>query len=467
MNNMPRRLRKAAQGLPMPPRERVLPPEAFAAQGAAKTIYRTVFLKQALVAAVAVSAAALVVLQGADGRLWMPGLSAVSGQTAAPSPQPVLTADTPDIYGSSGEGELKRSETYISPALKAKMEEHAGEDVLFRVVVELFIAYEDYNEYRPSAANEERLQALLREKEEALNAYQEAENALRGTEDGALREARAKELEEKEALMKEASRQYDECSAADMEAYCLDILNRRLDYLQGLGTSLSPIADSSDVTAAAASKGYAYFAELSQGDIASLAARGGYLFRLAPPDRRKGYDPKIADYLTNRLDVAQEGEALRVAVVCSADRFNRFAEERGIPVNPEYRADGYRPWPEIPPVITEYSADGRPLTADGSPAISWQDYSAQIAAYVDEIVERNGLTDKRIVRDGRADAYIDEHTFNSYRGDADAYLHAITAGFEAALTKEEILSLVQDEEVKAVYSMDFCKEERLPSLENE
>lgn len=467
MNSMPRRLRRAAQGISMPPRERVLPPEAFATEGTAKKIYRTVFLKQALAAAVAVSVAALVALQGIAGKRWAPGLSDVSGQTAAPSPQTVLTADAPDFYGLGEEGELKRSETYISPALKATMEEHAGEDVLFRVVVELFIAYEDYNEYRPSAANAEQLQALLREKEEALLAYKEAEDALQGTEDGALREARAKELEEKKALMEEASRQYDECSAADMDAYCLDILNRRLDDLQSLGTSLSPIADSSEVTAAAASKGYAYFAELSQDDITSLAARGGYLFRLAPPERRKGYDPKIADYLTNLLDAAQEGEALRVAVVCSADRFNRFAEERGIPVNPEYRADGYRPWPEIPPVITEYSADGRPLTADGSPAISWQDYSAQIAAYVDEIVERNGLTDKRIVRENRADAYIDEHAFNSYQGNAEDSLHAITAGFEAALTKEEILSLVQDEEVKAVYSMDFCEEARLPPLENE
>lgn len=107
-------------------------------------------------------------------------------------------------------------------------------------------------------------------------------------------------------------------------------------------------------------------------------------------------------------------------------------------MNYEYNADLFQPW------------QTRPY---GSEKLSWEECRDMLAAYVDAIVARNRLTDQRILNDKSPDVRINEYD--------------IFAGFEVKATKAEILSLVEDPDVKLICSMSFYKETSSDIWENE
>lgn len=136
---------------------------------------------------------------------------------------------------------------------------------------------------------------------------------------------------------------------------------------------------------------------------------------MAPPEREEDYDERISDYLTNLLEKSDDA-VFQVAVVCAIDRYNRFESDMGIPVNPEYNRSRFVPVQDT----------------DG------------IAAYLHDIVERNGLTDNLIVQ-----YHIPSVAYDvSQSGASD-----VVAGFKVEVTKKEILSLAADEDVKLICPM--------------
>ena len=164
----------------------------------------------------------------------------------------------------------------------------------------------------------------------------------------------------------------------------------------------------------------AYFMELSADMLNRMIEHRGYVLRLAPPKRSKGYSVRIADYLTNVLDDTPDDEVLHIAAVCAVDKGNRFLSGREIPCNWDYNADLALPW------------TGGELN------------EGTVAGYIDAIVKRHHLTDKRIVDPKEKDAEID------YDGLGEKIV-GIKAGFEAKLTKKEILALAEDTDIKTIY----------------
>lgn len=91
--------------------------------------------------------------------------------------------------------------------------------------------------------------------------------------------------------------------------------------------------------------------------------------------------------------------------------------------------------------------------------LSWEKYSDLIADYVEDVVVRNGLAKKRILNDMPC---ISKYDFLDYREwQSTGYQEVIVAGFEVKATKAEIMSLIEDQEVKFICSMSFCQEASL------
>lgn len=366
----------------------------------------------------------------------------------------VITMNTPDTFGrheGERDGFLKRSEIYISPALEDMMKQNDGKDVLFRVAVEILITDEDHQEYTVSNDLDEKLLSLSEKLDIAWKAYVEAEaeykeEVYQGNLDEAELAELAKEVSKKEDYAQELRQQRNLLREEHLHAYCLSIANKRLEYAEAIGAKIvMPCVDSSDMPCYVAYQGHAYIMELSAEMINDMAAQGGYFFRMASPERKEGYDPKISDYLTTLLDQAADGEVFHVAVVCTADRYNQFASQRGIVVNREYNAALFQPW-QIAPYDFE----------NENKYLAWEEYSNLIANYVEDIVERNSLSEKCTFNDKPC---IDKYDFLDYRRwQSTGYQNVIAAGFEVKATKAEILSLVEDPDVKLICSMSFYKE---------
>lgn len=181
--------------------------------------------------------------------------------------------------------------------------------------------------------------------------------------------------------------------------------------------NIEPLEHSSDIHPF---KKRSYLMELSADMLKEMIEHRGYVLRLAPPKRSQGYSVKIADYLTNVLDDTPDDKALHIAAVCAVDKENRFLSGREIPYELDYNADLALPW------------TGGELN------------EGAVASYIDSIVKRHHLTDKRIVDPKEKDAEIDYDSFGEK-------IVGIKAGFEAKLTKQEILALAEDTDIKTIY----------------
>lgn len=365
----------------------------------------------------------------------------VTHVSAMPEMRPtVITANKPDTFGAGTydtEGLLSIDKIYISPMLEELMKQNPGADVLFRVAVEVVITSQDYDEYDEQArTNADELLAFEEKAAAAWDEYYDAwdeycdfrrkvpeiyENEKELTD----LEKRIRGVDETLSYARALQEKLDDLRDADCNAYLLSVGDKRLDYAKSIGAKIvMPLSESSDIDCSSGFTVDAYIMELSADMINDMAAQGGYMFRMAPPERKEGYDPKISDYLTTLLDQAEDDAVFPVAVVCTADRYNEFARERGIAVNREYNASLFQPL-QIPE-----NKD-------------FEDYKKDIADYEKDIAERNNLSSERC-------------SFGRYFG----------AGFEVQATKAEILSLIEDPDVKLICSMDF-RQEYVPLIDCE
>lgn len=368
------------------------------------------------------------------------GGSATSSQEEA-SNLPVITADKLDGYGLNLEGLLSRNEKYLSPLLKEKMEEYKDTDCRFRVIVEIFMGAEDYNEYE---VTDEDMLVLKKEEEKAFETYNNLLESLIGVEDNDKRAEIVEEANKWETKARELSRQYDDFVEQDSERFYSAIAESRLMYAKEIGAAnISEVSASSDISGYFAYKNYAYFMELSSDMIEKLAEKGGYLFRLAPSEREEGYSVKIADHLTNILEAAEDDELIQVKVVCTIDRYNQFVSD-GMVAKRDYNNELYKKFTK-----TRYPEDEIP---------TWEEYNDEISKYIDNIVSRNGLTDRRITGED-----LNIHIYESVYGrhyeqntvHSEDCQKSIAAGFEIKAAKSEILSLAEDTDIKLICLSQF------------
>lgn len=192
---------------------------------------------------------------------------------------PYIVADSDDTYGLELEDLKSRDEKYISDALQKKMQTY-GSNAIYRVIVEIIITTEDYNEFQP---NDDELLLLFNHKCKAFENYEKALASLSGIDDENKRAELIEEINAKEEIARELQRKYDECLRKLEDEHYGNIANMRLEYASKLSeTSPVLISEDSNIFIYSAYKSqYAYFMDLTEDDINELAKRGGYVFRLA------------------------------------------------------------------------------------------------------------------------------------------------------------------------------------------
>jgi hypothetical protein len=282
---------------------------------------------------------------------------------------------------------LSLSKTYISDSLRSAMDAADDPKAVFRCIVDLPITIED------CAAAEEQL----------------GPNPPSAPQDD--RNPNASEKGDHEP-----TRVVSEYELATQGIYHA-IVGKRMEFAKTIGAgNVESVEHSSGVTALYYE---AYFMELTADMIDRMAKDGGYVFRLAPPKRSEGFSGKISDALTNVLEDSSDSETFAVVVVCAIDRWNSFATVRSLTRNPDYNSDLWHPF------------SGSDLSDEG------------VTSYINEIIERNSLLDK--IRNSNPD---DAHYGMDAKYNSD---YSLAVGFEAELTKREIMDLVSDAEVKVIY----------------
>lgn len=193
---------------------------------------------------------------------------------------PYVVADGNDTYGLELEDLKSRDEKYISPSLQEKMQAYRGTNAVYRVIVEIIITAEDYDEF---TVNDEELLLLEEQEDAAFEAYVKALDSLRGVSDEAKRTEIVNEINEKEKIARDLQQRCSELREKLIAEYCGNIVKCRLEYATQLSkTAPVLITDESGVFIYAAYKSkYAYFMDLTAEDINHLSEKGGYMFRLA------------------------------------------------------------------------------------------------------------------------------------------------------------------------------------------
>ena len=249
------------------------------------------------------------------------------------------------------------------------------------------------------------------------------------------------------------------------------VIEERIEYVKKLSScevvTISEISDSG--IQMAWEKERAVVAELTAEDIDVLVKKGGYYIRLAPPERLEGYNKRISDTLTVLLDRAENDELLNVAVVTVIDKYNDYLYTRDFVVNGNYNSELYKPW--LTPhefVNSTHYTPGDGITVNGQYVegehVRQQIlYSRAIDEYIDELVERLGMTDKRVYvpEDEYHLSFSDFTVYDMYnhRHDLSNEDQALSAGFEIKATKAEIIALSEDDDIKVIYPIDHIVKE--------
>lgn len=329
---------------------------------------------------------------------------------------------------------------YISDMLKEKMQQYRGEDVLFKVMVALPTTEEEYQNFQDNIlyksddfATEANtiisLKKELEEYSEYLELYAKYYEYIIAVKEGDIQLSDEyydikKEYEKIKPYHDEAIEIYKNINDIEndsIEKYIKILKEEKIEYAKTLGaTNIRPVVETSEIRCI---DEYVKYMNLSEDMINKMAERGGYMFKLALPDRVEGYSRKITDYLSVLLEQAEDDEEIHIAVVSVMDKTNEFVSSRQIPCNPEYNSDLNKEW----------FFEGDPKVED-------------VKDYLKKILDRNNISDKRIINKNKSDiwiSYCDQRTKS-----------IIKAGFEVKLTKFQIVELAKDPDVKVIYPMN-------------
>ena len=201
-----------------------------------------------------------------------------------------VTGDTPDDYDAGGEESKSLSEKYISPKLQEKIalyKDYKDDEVVFKVVVEIFDAFEDENEANRLANADKEAQLLF---EQAEAAYLEEQKAW--AEFRAFGEANPNndpETIEKNkefiAIIKEKEEKHDilwskwsDLRSEIISKYFLEAKTERLKFATQYSEKEPVLVTDSY------NDGWAYYMDLTAEEINILAEKGGYMFKLSSND---------------------------------------------------------------------------------------------------------------------------------------------------------------------------------------
>ena len=170
-----------------------------------------------------------------------------------------------------------------------------------------------------------------------------------------------------------------------------------------------------------------YAMEVTADMINKIFERGNMSFDIAHPARIEGYSKKTSDTLTDRLSKMSDTDAIEVAAVSVYDNYNYYAYCQNIGVNFWYNNSLFKVF-----------SQGYDMT--------FAECDALLEQTVVDILKRNNILEKRVVSDDLPQIGFGEVVYPHA-----AMLEDIPVGFNAVLTKTEILKLAEDEEIKVIY----------------
>ena len=186
--------------------------------------------------------------------------------------------------------------------------------------------------------------------------------------------------------------------------------------------------------------------------IGKIAAKKQCLLILAPPKRVEGYNKKITDTLTERISKMDDKQIIEVAVVLTIDVKNNYAYKQAINANPQYNSEYIKSLDSFE-YMEEY------INSFGEKMYTTKSYDNAVRLLVESVIKRNGLNNKvvdykKLPQNGCTEVKISYYSKNkANKGFKDALEYTI-AGFNAVLTKSEILALTKDADVKAIYAAE-------------
>lgn len=458
----------------IPSSKQILPAAAFIKEYPKnKNISRIYFKK------LATAAAALVVVVSV-----ILGVNNINFNGVTPTPQPPVVDTRPVIYATSADnvpsewnsGSMYESAEGISELLKQKMEEYKDQDVLFSVYVR-FPCLREYDNFVSSDEVTKRLEELYKNAEyyekqivELQKIYPYGPQIDPNVPVSTITDKEMEELyshvdDLTEEEIADIIRQIDELDAktdpfyeeirkihSEEEALAREQLfanwqkeSETVKNMSGDAT-IRKFTEHSEI--AKNSLTSTYIMELTADIINKIAERGTTSIYLALPERTGEYSKKISDTLTYYLEQMDDDDTIEIAAVSVLDLGNSYALDQNLTRNEFYNEENFKVWPF-------------------EETYTYEEFNKAVDNYINEIMVRNNIADKRILHDKLPWLGFEKHswnndTFTMIYNEGGAY---ITSGFNAILTKSEILSLVNEEEIKTLYFVGAI-DSSLPSAEH-
>ena len=216
----------------------------------------------------------------------------------------------------------------------------------------------------------------------------------------------------------------DDSGENDFNVFMKNFVKSELDYASSIGAM--NIVETEN-TQSDFSRGYYHYMEVTADMLNRIFPRKTMSFYIAPPARVEGYSEKISDTLTDSISKMNDTDAIEVAAVSVYDNYSYYAFRQNIGVNFLYNNN----------LFTVFS-QGYEKTYVESDTL--------LERTMVDIMTRNGILEKRVVSDD-----LPEIGFGEVLYPHAASLEDIPVGFNAVLTKTEILKLAEDEEIKVIY----------------
>ena len=204
-----------------------------------------------------------------------------------------------------------------------------------------------------------------------------------------------------------------------------DVLAEELQYVEQIGVMNIEKADAT-TNSLGFYKEQVYCMEATADMIEKLLARKCAQLTLNTPKREGSYSDKIADTTSYRLERINNSDAIEIVAVTAYDYACLYAvNQKSANGNCNYG----------------YNKD-----LEKFENITYAECDALLEQTVVDILKRNNILEKRVVSDDLPQIGFGEEVYPHA-----AELEYIPVGFNAVLTKAEILKLAEDPEIKVIY----------------
>jgi len=455
-----KQLNSGINAINIPTSKKLLPAAAFTKEYPKKKNISRIYYKRIATAAAAVVVIVSVIL----------GVNNINFNGVTPTPQPPVIDTRPVVYATGTDNlpnewinnSLYEEANGISELLKQKMEEYEGQNVLFSVYVRFPKIYEYNDGFVRSDELSKKFDEINAKIEPIKNKILQLQKIYpyRSFNTSIIPILKEMTEEEKQRLyphlddlteeeIKSIKKQID-----DLWDELDPLIEERFDYFheeyieenehfnknwQKEIESVKQIVGSDNFNKKFSghseihqnSLDDAYVMKLTADMINLLSERGTTDIYMALPECTGEYSKKISDTLTYYLEQMDEDDTIEIAAVSVVDSNNGYATDQNLTRNRSYNYDIYEKW------------NGKTPHEAGS----YDKFNNLVENYINEIVERNGLSQKRIISDKLPEMGYGKVIYEH----AIMFPSGINAGFNATLTKAEILSLVNDEEIKVLY----------------